>query len=126
MSEIQELYSLLTNKGKAESWIVEGIRQVKFEDLERAIRNNEPADDILFSHFNQYLQNSITRKVIILIFRMYWPEVEKILCDVPNLYKILTDNRQEFRDLLSSPEGIAWLNSCAKRGYMRLWKTCWN
>lgn len=125
MSEKQELLSLISNKRKAERWLITGIRQVKYDDLKYAIEHNVFADDILFNHFSPYTLNPVLLPVIRTIFRNHWTVIEKILCDVNKLYSILTENRPEFDKLLGNKEGIAWLNLCAKKGYDKLYKYAW-
>lgn len=125
MNELQELQSLITNCRKAESWIRQGIRKVKYGDLKRAIESNKPADDILFSHFDPYMKNPITAEIIRIIFRNSWGVVEKILSHPLNLYELLVENRPEFEELLRNKKGINWLNECSRRGYKRLYDAVW-
>ena len=124
MDELQELHSLITNSRKAESWIRQGIRKVKYEDLKKAIESNEPADKILFSHFDPYLRNPLTSRIIIAIFRIHWGAVERILRP-ENLYELLTETRPEFQKLFGTKEGLNWLNECSRRGGGRLWGITW-
>lgn len=125
MNEKRELLSLLSNRRKAERWLIAGIRQIKYEDLEHAIENNVFADDILFNHFSRYTLNPILSPIIRAIFREHWRVVESLVSDVNRLYCILTENRPEFAKLLGNKKGITWLTMCAKRGYTRIYDYTW-
>lgn len=126
MNELRELRSLLRNNKKAEEWLIQGLRQIQYNDVKHAIDNNLSADDLLFSHFDKYMSNPLLAPVIRCVFRVHWPAISHILCDVREIRKIMIENRPEFRELFETKEGILWLNSCAKRGYDRLYTFSWN
>ena len=121
----KELLSLIYDPEKIEEWIRLGIKQVKYHDLKNAIENDEDPDTILFEHFRKYLKSALLKPIIITVFRVNWKQVETILCDVPGLHQTLTDNRPEFKILLSTPKAKHWLNRCAKKGYNTIYRYVW-
>jgi len=125
MSELRELRSLLNNSQKAEEWLIAGIRQIQYEDIKHAIDKNLLADDLLFSYFEKYMTHPIIAPVIRCVFRVHWPAISHILCDVREVRKIIVENRPEFMELLGNKESISWLNTCVRRGYDRLYNFTW-
>ena len=124
-SDQKELWSLIYDNEKIEEWIRLGIKQVNYHDLKNAIDNDEDPDTILFEHFSKYLKNPLLKPIIITVFRVNWKQAEKILCDVHGLHHTLTENRPDFRVLLSTPKAKRWLNRCAKKGYNTIYGYVW-
>lgn len=122
---LRELQSLSYDSKKAEEWLIQGIRQIQYKDVKHAIENNLFADDLLFAHFKKYMANPLLSPVIKYIFRKQWLIISPLLCDVREIRKIMIENRSEFEELLSDSKGISWLNTCAKRGYQRIYDYTW-
>lgn len=101
--------------------IVQGIRKIRYEDLERAVRNKIYVDDILFNHLSRYTKNPALEPLIRAVIRTNWDLVEDLLCNPFELYRVLTHNRPEFKKLLDTREGREWLNEVRKRGYEKLY-----
>ena len=101
--------------------IVQGIRKIRYEDLERAVKNNIYVDDILFNHLSRYTLNPALEPLIRAVIRTHWDLVEELLCNPYELYNILTEGRPKFKQLLDTPEGRKWLNEVRKRGYEKLY-----
>jgi len=125
ISDHQELLSLIYDDEKIEEWIRLGIKQVKYYDLKKAIDDDDDPDIILFEHFKKYLKNPLLKPIIITVFRVNWAQVENILCDVHGLHRTLTENRPDFKELLSTPKAKRWLNRCAKKGYNTIYGYVW-
>ena len=125
MDEKSSLLSVLYNKDKVDEWLEEGIRKIKYEDLQNAIKNNVYVDKLLFNHYSKYMNNPLLKPIIKMIFKSYWKTVESILTEKYKLYNILTENRPEFKALLDDPKSRIWLNMCRERGYISLYNWTW-
>ncbi|MCD6138679.1 MAG: hypothetical protein J7J91_08985 [Deltaproteobacteria bacterium] len=111
---------------RIERWIKLGIRQISYQDLKHAVENKIYADDILFNHLSYFtLRNRITKSMFKTILRLYWHVVERYLCNLDYLYRVLTENRPEFKHLLDSREARHWLYQCARRAYDKLYRIAW-
>ena len=113
-------------EAKLEQWIRLGIRQISYKDLKHAIENRVYADNILFNHLSWLTtKNKMTRAMFRAMLRLHWNLVEKYLCNMDFLYKTLTEDRPDFKQLLSGREAKHWLFQCARRAYDKLYYAAW-
>lgn len=122
---MEEILSLLKDREKTLKLIKLGIKLIRKEDLEKAIKNKICVDNILFNHFSPYLESPL-KPIIKTIFRLYWDIVEFFLLNPKNLRDLIIECKPELKELLESKEGIEWLNKNCKEGYKKTYAYCWS
>ncbi len=109
-----------------ESMIITALRNVKPEHIKEAVEKDIDAFDYLFfNHFSKYTSHPHFSGLLRIAFRKYWHLVEKYLCNVQNLYLVLTYGRPEIKKILDTPKGRRWLNKVAESAYKKLYRWVW-
>jgi len=101
------------------------LKNLKSQDIVKAIKNNETVDLILFNHLSSFLNNPGLKPLIQTALKMYWDLVEYFLVNPENLRNELIMAHPELVDILYSPQGVKWLNETCRRGYARIYRYVW-
>jgi len=120
----KQLLKVLKNKKLAHEWIRVGIKSIKAEDFNRAMRGGFSPARLLFNHFSPYITHPVLRPIIQTIFKAYWNEVEYYLTDVKRVYNLLWEN-PNLRPILSTPEAKRYLNYAVAASYVAMYEFTW-
>jgi len=120
----RRLLNLLFSEEFVKSLIERSVYGIEPEWIIKAINENLDPYDLIFNHFSSYLKNPYYRFVVKFAMRKYWKWVEHYLCDVKNLYDLLSKN-EEIKKILDTKEGIEWLNRSCVNAYKKLYKWVW-
>ncbi len=103
-------------ENKVADILLSELLKAKKEDLEYYIKNNKYLSDDLREH----IQN-ITK----IIIRYFWKDIEAWLTNPEKIYNIVIEKRPDFKDILSTEEGINWFNSNVERTYNLIYNYAW-
>jgi hypothetical protein len=74
---------------------------------------------------NCYLDNELIQPIAKMVMRLYWKEIEDVLCNVDKVYELLLKIASEHSETISSNEGINYLNQQCERLYNYLYTFVW-
>jgi hypothetical protein len=57
--------------------------------------------------------------------RLYWPEFEEAITNVPRIYALLMKNPENI-PILQTPQAIQYLNTQCENFYLQTYETVWS
>lgn len=72
-----------------------------------------------------YLDSPVIQPLAKMVMRLYWREIEDVVCNVGKIYELLLRLAPEHANLLSSNEGIEYLNEQCQKLYDYLYSYAW-
>lgn len=93
------------------------------ENVERAVRENLDLFDLIVSRYR--LTDPSILPHFKVAMRMYWPEFEEVVTDVPRIYNLIR-RRLGDHPITSSPEFVDYLNRQAEGLYKRMYALVWS
>jgi len=75
---------------------------------------------------NCYLDNELIQPIVKMVIRLYWKEIEDVLCNVDKVYELLLKIAPEHSETISSNEGINYLNEQCQKLYDYLYNYAWS
>ncbi len=98
-------------------------RYLNKENLEKAVTQNI---DITSTIYNRYaLTNPAILPLFKAVMRLYWPEFEEAITNVPRIYATLMKN-PENRQILQTPQAIRYLNEQCEKFYTYTYHVVWS
>lgn len=116
------LYSATEPREWVRRLIEWGFRRLTPEKLMSAIETNYNPLLIAFNHF--HLQHPLVEPIARLLLKMYWDIAEEYLLDVNRVRATLSED-PEIEKLVSTPEGINYLNRVVPHCYDFLYSWTW-
>jgi len=95
---------------------------IKPENLKTAVENNLDLTTLLFNHY--HLHSNIIFPLFKFVARAYWDKIEEYLCDVPKIYRILSQNPDNIQ-ILERTETKKYLNEQITKLYQTLYILVW-
>jgi hypothetical protein len=93
------------------------------ENVERAVRENLDLFDLVVTQYR--LADPSVLPLFKAAMRMYWPEFEEAVTNVPRLYDLIK-RRLGDAPIASSPEFINYLNSQCESFYKKMYQLVWS
>ena len=103
-------------------WLLSNI--ITSENIVEAIQSNMDLAEILRE--NCYLENDVIRPLAKMLMRVYWPEIEDVICNVQKIYELLLKIAPQHSDIISSEKGINYLNEQCAKLYDYLYDYTWS
>jgi hypothetical protein len=113
--ELRNLVKSAHPEEKLSRWIKIGLQMLKADKLKLAIEGKLDAIPWLANHFK--LANNMVRPLWVLVFRIFWNDIEPALCNPELVFQTITAGRPDAAQILKTQEGIEWLNSYCERFY---------
>ena len=102
-------------------WIMDNY--VDAEGIRYAMDNNLDLFTLAFNHYG--MGHNAASPSFRIVLRNYWSEVERILTNANEVMRIVA-KKPECAALLSTPEGINYLNRCCVASYQNIYNFVWN
>ncbi|RLJ08626.1 MAG: hypothetical protein DRP12_00230 [Candidatus Aenigmatarchaeota archaeon] len=121
----REIRRVFSSRSRVLSLITLGIKQIRAEELENAIKSGFDPSLLIFNHLSGYMNNPILKPIIRAGLRKWWGEIESVLTDARKVYGILTENRPDLKRILDTERGRRWLNWAVYQSYSNLYRYTW-
>jgi hypothetical protein len=103
-------------------WLLSNV--ITSENIVEAIQNNRDLAELLRE--NCYLENDVIKPLAKMLMRVYWPEIEDVICNVQKIYELLLKIAPQHSNIISSEKGINYLNEQCAKLYDYLYSYTWS
>jgi glutamate racemase len=93
------------------------------ENLQTAINENIDLFALVCNHYN--LTNPTILPIFKAAMRLYWPEFEEAITNVPRIYALLMKNPENI-PILQTPQAIQYLNTQCENFYLQTYEIVWS
>jgi len=121
---VKTLKKVILNENFARKLIESGVKQIKPEDFENAMRNKWDPSRLILNHFHNIIEQPRIKPLVQFSLKLYWNEIEENLTDVRKIFNILCKN-EKLKKILKKKEARRYLNFACAGAYYRLYKWVW-